>query len=197
MTAVSHIVFAQFPNFNVNYFGDVQGLANLIMGGPVDSNLLRLPNIFYFIIFPFISVVTIIYGIMSDIRIFRSQNIRIVLSLMMAAISLPSGGLLTLVVLFFTFGAWLAVGAFGVLFIIGIGLWFYGRTGEMKHRYYDMLNEINRLKNESGQLDLLYSQGKIKRPQYMKKKEDLILRYKDLEARIQTLSAFSEATSGS
>lgn len=77
-------------------------------------------NILQWLIFPFLALWVIIFGIMSEIRIFRrGQNTRIVLSFLIAVIAAPTGGLVWMVkTLFALYG--------GFAFVIFIGLMFLG-----------------------------------------------------------------------
>jgi hypothetical protein len=183
---LSQAVFAQWIGIGAG--GDVQGLANLIMGGNVPSQYLQIPNFFYFIIFPFISIVTIIYGILSEIRIFHSQNVKVILAVMMSAISLPSGALLWLVVAFFTLGAWAAVIAFGTLFFVGTILWALGKghglvtelgiiDAEMRKWRRDAL-DIQKKWAEGG-----YGSGPDAEAKYMKDLDKATVQYKQAARR--------------
>jgi hypothetical protein len=80
------------------------------------------------IIFPFIAVFVVMYGILSELRIFHNANVKAVLSLVMAFV----GGtvvLQTMRAFLFANALWGTVG-WGVLLIFGIGAWVVARGAE-------------------------------------------------------------------
>jgi len=110
---------------------DLPKTIGFIVGDPnIQQNhpeWLTIPNVIYYLIFPFIAIVAVIYGILTEIRIFRSANVKFILAFVMAGMSLPTGAMITTVYLLYTAGAWVAVVAFGVLFFIGTILWALGK----------------------------------------------------------------------
>jgi hypothetical protein len=85
------------------------------------------PNIVYYLILPFMAIVAVVYGIMTDLRIFTNQYVKIVLSVAMTGMTLPSGILITAVMTLYSIGASFAAIAFGVVFIVGVIFWAAGR----------------------------------------------------------------------
>lgn len=145
-STVSHAVFAQY--WPIQY-GNVGSMIGFILGNPnVPSDWLQFPNFIYYILLPFIAITTIIYGILSEIRIFHSQNTRTILAIVMAAISLPSGFLIATVYYLFAISAWVAVGTFGALFIVGTLLWGWSKGRHLKRQFSDLEHEIEDLNNQ-------------------------------------------------
>jgi hypothetical protein len=80
------------------------------------------------IIFPFIAVFVVMYGILSEIRIFHNANVKAVLSLVMAFV----GGTLVLQEMrwfLFANALWGTFG-WGILMITGIALWIFRGVSE-------------------------------------------------------------------
>lgn len=82
-------------------------------------------SVLQWLIFPFVSLWVILYGIMTQIRIFRRKSwLHAVLAFLIAAIAGPTGGLVYLVrILFVSYGIF-GFGAFVILLFVGTGLWF-------------------------------------------------------------------------
>jgi len=120
------VVYAQFP---IGTGGaDLKPWVDFIVGNNKwPPEWIAFPNIIYYIILPFIAIVAVVYGIMYDLRIFRSQNVRIVLSIAMAGMTLPSGALITSVLWLYSIDATLAAWAFGIVFFVGVFFWAAGK----------------------------------------------------------------------
>lgn len=140
---------------------DLKGTISFILGNPnVPSDWLVLPNLVYYIIFPFIAIVSVLYGIFSEIRIFKSTNVKFILAFVMAGMSLPTGLMISTVYFLYTLGTWIAVIAFGFLFIFGTILWAIGRGSGLKRELFDLQSELGKLKkNLTG---LMYSMLTVK-----------------------------------
>jgi len=90
---------------------------------------LAFPNIIYYLILPFVAIVAVVYGIISDLRIFRRTRwVRGVIAVAMAGMTLPSGWLISAVLALYSFDAAFAAIAFGVVFFIGVIMWAVGTT---------------------------------------------------------------------
>jgi hypothetical protein len=107
-----------------------------------------------YVVFPFIALFAVMYGILSEIRIFRTSGghkAQIIIALMTAFL----GGWWALSTLryWLIVNAWLGTFFFGLLFFIGIIMWFYGRIGE---HYYTItgrqMTEGLRIRNRLAQL---------------------------------------------
>lgn len=185
---ISTSVLAQLPgSLGPFSFGDVKGLAKLIMGHDVDPNWLQFPNFIYFIVFPFVAIVTVIYGILTDIRIFRSQNVRTILSIVIAAMALPSGALLYTVYALYTAGAWVAVVAFGLVFIFGTILWGVGRGTALVSNIRAINDEIKTTNEKMKQLTADYENNTINQDQYLEKLAPLQARKRKLLSKVGTI----------
>lgn len=182
---------AIFAQIGPNVPFDLKSMLSFVLGNSnIPSDWLLLPNVVYFVVFPFIAIVAVIYGILSEIRIFRSANVKGVLAFVMAGMSLPTGAMITTVYYLYTFGAWVAVVTFGVLFVFGTLLWGYGRGSQLKNELYDLQTEMGRLKEESMHIDREYAEGRIKtEAEYIQRKNTTIAKYKDRQNRLQNIQA--------
>jgi hypothetical protein len=154
-------VSAQYPSWNVLW--DPQALAQFLFPG-MDPQWLRIPDVLYYVILPFIAAFTVIYGLLRELRIFRHapNKVNVILAFCMAFLLLPSGIITLLVTILYAGGAALGMIAFGILFIIGIVLWFYGTTARLWDEYSpkalagaikDYDNEYRQLQKEWSQLE--------------------------------------------
>jgi hypothetical protein len=86
---------------------------------------LRIPQVIWYVIVPFIAVFTVLYGLLRELRIFRfaPNKVNVVLAFAMSMLLLPSGVLTFIVVNIYSFGAAFGAIAFIVVFMIGILLW--------------------------------------------------------------------------
>lgn len=122
-----HSAFAQ-QNFDLqNYLGsgfNVDALAQFLFPG-LPPEWLRVPQVFWYVILPFIAVFTVIYGLFRELRIFRHapNKVNIVLAFSMSMLLLPSGVLTYIVVNLYAFSAAFAAIVFGVVFMVGVVLW--------------------------------------------------------------------------
>jgi hypothetical protein len=202
---VSQTVFAQSNPFNLLgwQFGpsDLNSWLRLAIGNPsqaeVPDSSLRFPDFIYYIVFPFIAIVSLLYGLLSEIRLFQSQNVKLVLAISMAAISLPSGWLVVFVFGAFSFLSWWAVAVFVFVFFIGIAMWGFNRGVGMKNELIDSVTRMGQLKQKTLELDAQFA----KNPKsvggitgYLKKKADLASDYKKELEKYEVLS--TAASSG-
>ena len=135
-----HSTFAQ-QNFDLQkYLGsgfDVNILAQFIFPG-LPSEWLRVPQVFWYVILPFIAVFTVVYGLFKELRIFRKapNKVNVVLAFAMTMLLLPSGVLTYIVVNLYAFSAAFAAIIFGIVFMIGVVLWGVNST-------YGWWNEVS------------------------------------------------------
>lgn len=118
------IVLAPSPWGDVVDF-DAVDLIKIFFGPDVPEAFTTTPyNILQWLIFPFLALWVIIFGIMSEIRIFRrGQNIRIVLSFLIAIMAAPTGALVWVVKTLFALYGGFAFVIFIVLMFVGTALW--------------------------------------------------------------------------
>jgi len=83
--------------------------------------------ILQFLIFPFLLIVLVIYGIFSEIRIFRRASINGIIALLIAFVASYSGYLVIFVHWTSTIAGAFGYTAFIVLLFVGIGVWFFYR----------------------------------------------------------------------
>ena len=163
---------------------DLPKTIGFIVGDPnIQQNhpeWLTIPNVIYYLIFPFIAIVAVIYGILTEIRIFHSANVKGILAFVMAGMSLPTGAMITTVYVLYTAGAWVAVVAFGVLFMLGTIFWALGRGSQLKNELYDIGNKMSELKRRSLILDLQFAKGQMSQDKYLRDKAKLMAEHRIL-----------------
>ncbi len=119
-------VFAEMlgdiPGTNYNFF-------KLVFGPDLTEEYLKTESVLQYLFFPFLAVVMIMYGILSDLRIFRrGSGINAALAIIIAIIASSTGGLLTLVRWMIGIaGGTLGTFMFGLLLLGGIILWALAR----------------------------------------------------------------------
>lgn len=110
-----------------------QGIATWL-GLP--SNWSNITDVLYRLIVPFFTAFVVIYGILLELRIFRTGahagRLNALIAFLFAFLLLPSGILTFIVNIFYAAGAFIGLAAFGALFIGGTILWAYGSG----HRIY-------------------------------------------------------------
>lgn len=132
------LVFAQFnlPQFPTQVWFNADALAKFL-GVPADW--LQIPKVIYFVIVPYLVAVTVTYGLLTELNLFRnsiaSRKINILLSLLLSFLLLPSGALGYIVYYFYAPGTAFGLIAFGVVFIVGIAFWALGSGTRMRGAY--------------------------------------------------------------
>jgi hypothetical protein len=117
-------------------YWDPESLAKFMFPN-IDEEWLRMPNIFYYVLVPFIIAWTVVYGLLNELRLFRSYinwKVNFIIAFCMAFMLLPTGVLIYLVTILYSFGTFFAVLCFGILFIVGTFMW-------ARHRWYEWDNE--------------------------------------------------------
>lgn len=107
--------------------GKCYNIFHFVFGTDVDKAWVTSASIIQYLIFPFVAVLMVIYGIFSEIRFFRQTWINFILGLIVALIVSSQGFLVRMMRAFLLMGGGMGIMFFGVVFIIGIILWFVGR----------------------------------------------------------------------
>jgi FtsZ-binding cell division protein ZapB len=133
----SSLIFAQanYPQFPFQTWFSPEALARFI-GVPADW--LVVPRVIYYVIVPFLVAVTVTYGILTELNIFRrygANKINAILAVAMAFLLLPSGILTTIVTYFYAANTFIGLVGFGILFLFGVIMWVYGRGRTMYHEF--------------------------------------------------------------
>ena len=149
------LVSAQIDTYPTEFWNP-QALAEWLFPG-MSKDWVRMPNLIYYVIVPFITAVAVIYGILGQLRIFRDWKTNLIISLCFAFLLLPSGILTTIVNIFYATGAFIGLISFGVLFVVGTLLWAVGRgyglyteTGVKEIR--EIRRNISKLNEEQGRI---------------------------------------------
>jgi len=116
--------FAQFEDTE----GVMKSVMIFIFGSDIPEGWLTWNGFMQNLIFPFIALFTVMYGILIEIKIFRDTKVKIVLALIMAFVS--GYAAFSLLRSFLWANAWLGTVAFGILMIWGIIMWFFGGVFE-------------------------------------------------------------------
>lgn len=135
LTIAAAQIGSNFPQFPFQTWYSPEALATFL-GLP--QEWLHIPQVIYYVIIPFVVAVTVTYGILTELRIFRSvrgNKINIILSIAMAFLLLPSGILTTIVTYFYAANTFIGLIGFGILFLFGVILWVYGTSHRMWGEY--------------------------------------------------------------
>jgi len=118
-------------------------------------------QVLQFLIFPFIALWVVLYGILITLRIFRYQNwLNVLLSFLIAVIAGPTGGLVWSVrYVFMIMGYW-GFGVFAVLFGAGVLLWGIGTGWSFHVRFTSQLGRAGRLQERLQELNELIERGR-------------------------------------
>lgn len=138
---------AQAQEFDVSVVATILG---------IPAEYAKMPEFLYFVTLPFICVFAVLFGLLTELRLFRrAYKINFVISFAMTFMLLRFGILLFLINTLYAISAAFAAIVFAVLFIVGTGLWAYGRGREFYSEYYEAWkiktqqyqNEIEQAKN--------------------------------------------------
>jgi hypothetical protein len=147
-------VIAQQSTDLQNYlssFFNTDTLANFLLPN-LPPEYLRIPEIIWYVIVPFIAVYAVIYGFLQELKLFRytSNKVNIVLAFAMTMLLLPSGVLTFIIVQLYSFGAAFAAIIFGIVFIVGVFMWmiasgyrFWG-TVNIERTYVKSINNLSK-----------------------------------------------------
>jgi len=117
----------------------------------IPSDYSTMPNLLYFVILPFLGTFAIIWGILTNINIFKNYRVNILLSLIFAFSLLYYGVLLAITHYLFAIGGIFGVVAFFVLFFVLSGGYTFRRTreewGESK-KINEKYKHVNKRKGE-------------------------------------------------
>ena len=133
--SISVLAQVNYPEFPFKTWFSPEALATFL-GVPADW--LVIPRVIYYVIVPFIVAVTVTYGILTELNIFRrygANKINILLSVAMAFLLLPSGILTTIVTYFYAANTFIGLLGFGILFLFGTVMWVYGRGRTIHHEF--------------------------------------------------------------
>jgi hypothetical protein len=191
-------VFAQlgsnFPQFPYQTWYSPEALAKFL---GLKAEWLGIPEVIYYVIVPYIVAVTVTYGILTELRIFRTayrlNRINIILSAAMAFLLLPSGILTMIVSYLYLAGTFFGLIAFGFLFIVGIFLWARHRTYSMYYEDFP-ISEFKKKANETAQKatgEREKSNAAID-DQAKKVKNELVKTAKELKQREEELSKLNQ-----
>jgi len=121
--------------------GDIPGtdinIIRVIFGREVPDDWLESQNILQFLLFPFIAVWIVMYGILEELAPFRNRpSLHGFLALVIAFMASSTGYLLGAVRYLYGFLGWFGAIGFGVvLMFIGIPLYLYGKARGWKNQY--------------------------------------------------------------
>ena len=170
LLALPHLVFAQQFGDLQNYLGSWFSVENLVkfLFPNFPDEWLRIPQVILYVVVPFITAFTVLYGLLIELRIFRNQpKVNTVLAFAMAFLLMPSGILTWIVTIFYAGGAFIGVMGFIVVFIIGVFIWGYGTTWRFWGTYgsaKSMARDIHDLNNQ-----ILHVQNQIRDLQALKR----------------------------
>lgn len=145
---------SNFPQFPFQTLYSPEALAAFL---GVPAQWLVVPQVIYYVIVPFIVAVTVTYGILTELNIFRNSRaagkVNIILSVAMAFLLLPSGILTTIVSYFYAANVFIGLVGFGVLFLFGTIMWVYGRGRSMRYEFGYKADIAKNLQEKIKELD--------------------------------------------
>ena len=161
-----------------------------------NRDMLKSPNGIYFLFFPYLATVAIIFGLFMEIGIFRhihgsrKEIIYFIIAGTWAMFLIPTGILGSVVVFFYGWGATLAIFLFVLAFIVGSVFW--ARTGITVFRAeYGIIKELcgkrERLEHKQSQLTKKLLDKKIPMNEYREEMRVIKEKISDLNERIKTL----------
>lgn len=159
-------------------------------------DMLRSPKGIYFLFFPYLATVAIIYGLLMEIGLFRhiSGNEKEIIYFLIAGswalFLIPTGILGAVVVFFYAWNAALAVIIFVLVFIIGAIFW--GRktitTSTTGYKIIqDLYDRRKQIENQQSRLTQDFLANRISRDKYHQKMRVLKEMIDDMNKRIKTL----------
>jgi len=102
----------------------IRGVVTFIFGEEFPEYAVTTNGFLQFVVFPFVALFAVMYGIMTEIKIFKNTTVKMVISLTMSLVA--GSWVLNQMRWFLMANATLGTWAFGLLMIFGIGLWFLG-----------------------------------------------------------------------
>jgi hypothetical protein len=141
-----------FPQFPFGTFYNVDALATFL---GVPAAWLGIPQVIYYVIIPFIVAFTVTYGILTELRIFRTttNKVNIILAFAMSFSLLPSGVLTLIVTYFYAANVFIGLIGFGVLFLFGTLMWVYGRARGIRHEVAYHGERVGQLRGQLNHID--------------------------------------------
>ncbi len=129
--------------------GGVAAALNLFFGPGAEVYTDEPTKILQYLIFPFIALWVVIYGILTNLKIFGyRRDFNALLSFLIAVIACPTGGLVLLVRYVFGAMGWWGFVGFAGLFFFGLVMWVIGdviRLGSPISRHF---SEAGRLEKD-------------------------------------------------
>lgn len=117
-----------------NHLGDVQigttwySIFQIIFGSAIDMAWVSTTSVLQFLIFPFVAIVVVMYGIFSEISLFaRARWINPVLALIIALVAASTGILVRIMRGYLMLAGGLGILLFGFVLVMGVVVWFVGR----------------------------------------------------------------------
>lgn len=143
------VALAQNGFGTLDVSGGVAAALNLFFGPGAEVYTDEPTKILQYLIFPFIALWVVIYGILTNLKIFGYRTgFNALLSFLIAVIACPTGGLVLLVRYVFGAMGWWGFVGFAGLFFFGLAMWVIGdviRFGRPISRYF---SEAGRLEDQ-------------------------------------------------
>lgn len=181
-----------FSLFSVILFLPVLVLAqNLEQLLHIPSDYSTMPNLLYFVILPFLGTFAIIWGILTNVNIFKNYKVNVLLSLIFAFSLLYYGILLAITHYLFAFGGIFGVIAFFVLFFALSSLYTakkigedYGETRKILKKYEKERQEkVKKIKEESKEK----IKGKKKLAEELEETKNSLIKYQKEHEKVKKI----------
>jgi len=132
--------------FALTVAGTEVDFLKIIFGPNVPEDWYDLYSVMQYLVFPFLSVWMVLYGILEELRIFRRKSgVQALIALLISLTASASGTLLYVVMGTFTVMGWLGILAFFGVFVVGASLWAWGN---MRSSYVSSIEMYNKYKDE-------------------------------------------------
>ena len=131
-----------------------------------DSNGVSPYAILQWLIFPFLALIAILYGILTEIKIFRNNNkINGAIAILIALIAGPTGGLVWLVRNVFVIFGYYSFLIFAIILFVGVGFWGVSRIRGFKNdysqEYDDLAKRLAVLRRRKSELEASNASPKV------------------------------------
>jgi len=133
------------------YLGDFQigtnwyNIFHLIFGTDIDKNWVTTTGLIQYMFLPFVAIVMIMYGIFEEIRFFRYVRwFNPTMAIIIALVVSSSGILVRMMRGYLMIAGGLTIVLFGFILIVGIVLWWIGKTGSLSISLRNVLGEVGK-----------------------------------------------------
>lgn len=150
-------IFSLLPTIvSAQLFGTGIDPLKVVFGPDVPADWYEPYKVMQYLVFPFLAIWMIIFGILEEINIFRRHmGLHAIVALLMALMASVTGSLLYTVRWLLGLGAWWGTLMFVAVFFVGVWFWGVGRMKEFRNLEKQIIGkekEIINLETEEGRI---------------------------------------------